>query len=67
MSWEPHGYNAGNCTKVAEAASITSYTYDTADRLANIALPDTTTIAYGHDANGRRVKQTLGAATTNYL
>ena len=32
-----------------------------------MTLPDTTVITYGYDTDGRRVKQTVGSAVTNYL
>ena len=50
-----------------DGSQKTTYTYDAADHLANVTLPDATSIAYGHDADGRRVKQTVGSLVTNYL
>ena len=57
----------GNFYQVINGSQITTYTYDAADRLAGVTLPDATSIAYSYDADGRRVKQTVGSATTNYL
>ena len=37
------------------------------DRLTNVTLPNATSIAYGYDADGHRVRQTVGVQVTNYL
>ena len=57
----------GNLHQVIDGSQTTTYSYDAADRLASLTLPDATAITYGYDADGRRIKQTVGSAITNYL
>ncbi len=45
---------------------LANYTYNAADQLSNATLPNATNITYGYDADGRRVKQTVGSTVTNY-
>ncbi|MFZ3080708.1 MAG: RHS repeat domain-containing protein [Bellilinea sp.] len=35
---------------------VTQYSYEAADRLSSVTLPDGTTVAYAYDAVGRRVR-----------
>jgi len=44
----------------------TYYTWDVMDRLIGASVPGGTA-SYLYDADGRRVKQTIGSAVTNYL
>lgn len=57
----------GNLTHITDGANATNYNYDAMDRLTGVTLPDATSIAYAYDADGRRVSQTGGTQTTNYL
>lgn len=48
-------------------AQVTRYSYDAQDRMTSARLPGGTTPSYRYDADGRRIKQTVGTAVTNYL
>lgn len=48
-------------------ADVTQYSYDTADRLTAVTLPDGTAVAYTYDAAGQRVRQSVAAQVTHYL
>jgi len=52
---------------VTDGSGATTYAYDAADRLTSATLPDGTSAGYGYDGDGRRVSQTVGGRTTNYL
>ena len=63
-----YGYDGrGNQTQITNGSQITNYTYDAANRLATVALPNSTSISYTYDADGHRVKQTAGSTVTKYL
>ncbi len=57
----------GNLARVTDGADVTQYSYDAADRLSGVTLPDGTAVAYTYDAAGRRVRQSVAAQVTNYL
>ena len=57
----------GNLTQVSEGADVTTYAWDARDRLMGVSLPAGSPIAYTYDADGRRVRQVVGGAETNYL
>ena len=52
---------------MTEGADVTLYSYDAADHLSGVTLPDRTTVAYTYDAAGRCVWQSVAAPVTNYL
>jgi YD repeat-containing protein len=54
----------GNLQHETNGSQVTTNTYDAADRLAGVTLPDATAIAYKYDADGRRIKQTVGSQVT---
>jgi len=64
----------GSLNKITNSTQITNYTlrqaqggaYNAADQLSNVVFPNNTNITYGYDADGRRVKQTVGSTVTNY-
>ena len=62
-----HYDGRGNLHDITNGSQVTTYTFDAADHLTNVALPDSTNIAYTYNTNGHRVKQTVGSAITNYL
>jgi hypothetical protein len=47
-------------------SNVTTYSYNAADQLTNVTATGLNA-SYGYDADGRRVKQTVGSAITNYL
>ncbi len=57
----------GNLTKAVTSSGTTSYGYNAANDLTSVTLPNTTTYSYGYDVAGRRVSQSVGGATTNYV
>jgi len=58
--------NRGNLIRTGAGASVTSYQWDAADRMTNVATPGGSA-SYSYDGDGRRVKQVAGGNTTNYL
>ena len=62
-----HYDGRGNLTQTTSGTSTTSFTVDAADRPVSATLPNGTTVAFAYDADGRRVKQTVGSTVTNYL
>ena len=48
-------------------AGVTTYAYDSENRLTKITYPDLTTSTFTYDGDGRRIKSAEGAAVTNYL
>jgi RHS repeat-associated protein len=57
----------GNLTQASTAADVTIHGWDALDRLSEITLPNGTALAYTYDADGRRVRQVVDGAETNYL
>ena len=69
-----YGYDAsGNMTmKTAKLAGtcigdVTTYSWDTFDRLTRIDFPDTTYAAYRYDALGRRIEKDVNGVITRYI
>jgi YD repeat-containing protein len=56
----------GNINKIINGSNITNYTCNSADQLTNVTATGVNA-SYVYDADGRRVKQTLGSVVTNYL
>ncbi|HLO29290.1 MAG TPA: hypothetical protein VK249_09155 [Anaerolineales bacterium] len=59
--------NLYRLTDEMRGTTNTHFHHDAADQLSNVVLPNNTNITYGYDADGRRVKQTVGSTVTNYL
>ncbi len=59
----------GNLTSKTDKASgdVTTYTWDSLDRLIQITFPDTTTATYAYDAFGRRIEKNVNGTVTRYL
>ena len=57
----------GNLVKAVSGAGTVEYTFSAADRLTEVSLPDGTKVTHMYDADGRRVQQSIGSQTTNYL
>ncbi len=59
----------GNLTSKTDKASgdVTTYTWDSLDRLIQITFPDTTTATYAYDAFGRRIEKNVNGVVTRYL
>ncbi|MFA7062387.1 MAG: hypothetical protein WC156_16395, partial [Pedobacter sp.] len=57
----------GNMYQKTEGATTTSLTYDTLNRLAQVAKTGISTQSYSYDDQGRRIKKTVGSTTTNFL
>jgi YD repeat-containing protein len=62
-----HYDGRGNLHDITNGSQVTTYAFDATDHLTNVALPDSTSIAYVYDADGHRIKQIVGSAITNYL
>jgi RHS repeat-associated protein len=67
-----YSYKRGNLIQIKNSISNTvtqSYQWDAADRLtsATVYTTSSTTANYSYDADGHRIKQTVGSAVTNYL
>ncbi len=67
--YREHGLEPGSTDQHqrGSGSSTTSYSYDAADRLTSVTLPNGTSASYAYDAAGRRVQQTVGSNVTNYL
>ena len=52
---------------MTRGSDTAQYIYDAADRLIGASMPDGVNISNVYDADGRRVRQTFGSQTTNYL
>ena len=61
-----HNGNLTSKTNTADATDITSYTWDTRNRLTNITAPGTIA-SFQYDPVGRRIQRTVNGTTTNYL
>ena len=58
----------GNLEQITQGTDITLFDYNGLERLESVTLPDTTTIDYTYDADGRRLSQTVNSTdTTTYL
>lgn len=57
----------GNLTTAVTSAGTAQYSYNAANDLTGVTLPNGTAYSYGYDAAGRRVSQSVGGATTNYV
>lgn len=58
----------GNLSQTTQGSQVTQFTFDGADRLAQVTLPNGTVAKFAYDHDGHRVNQTVVAgATTNYL
>ena len=57
----------GNLVQVTDGTNITHYSYDAANRLTGVTLPDGTAVTNVYDADGRQVRQTVAGQTTAYL
>lgn len=61
----------GNLTSTSSGngahATTATYSYDAADRLTGATFSSGFSASYAYDADGRRVKQTVGTSVTNYL
>ena len=66
-SYDGRGSLTGVTTSGSGASSTTTYSWDAADRLAGVTLPNGASYSYSYDAAGRRVSQTTAGMTTNYL
>ena len=65
--WQTEYDANGNVSRrIAPGNLITSYTYDAANQLKTVQLPDGQTIAYDYDANGNRQTMTDATGTTAY-
>ncbi len=72
--WNPnlHFYNytgsayIDNVSISSNKPRQTNYTYDSLNRLINVANPDNSTVAYTYDEQGNRLTKTDSAGTTNY-
>jgi large repetitive protein len=56
----------GNATQKKAGERITGYTYNSADRLESVQLPDGSTATYTYDPFGRRIKKDLSGEVTYY-
>jgi YD repeat-containing protein len=61
-----HYSGRGDLTTITDGSNVTTYTYDAADRLTGASAPGVST-TYTYNADGKRVKQTVGSAVTNYM
>ncbi len=60
--------NGNLVTKTDKATGdVTTYTWDSLDRLIQITFPDTTTATYAYDAFGRRIEKNVNGTVTRYL
>ena len=66
-TYDGRGNLSGTSSGNGAHATTASYSYDAADRLTGATLSSGFAATYGYDADGRRVKQTVGTAVTNSL
>ena len=52
---------------MTDSATVTQYTWDARDHLVAANVPGGQTASYVYDGDGRRVKQTIGGQSTNFL
>jgi len=57
----------GNTTQKKTGEEITGYTYNSADRLERVQLPDGSTATYTYDPFGRRIKKDVAGEVTYYV
>lgn len=57
----------GNTISRTNAQGATTYTYDGADRLVGVGLPDGSKVTYKYDPLGRRIEKNAAGVTTRYL
>lgn len=57
----------GNLSSVSGAIGVTSYAWDSQNRMVGVTQPNGTQIAYGYDADGRRVSATTGTTTRGFV
>jgi len=67
VKFQRNRISRGNLDQVTAGSQITDYTFDAADRMVGVTLPDASAIAYGYDADGRRVSQSIDGQVTDYL
>lgn len=58
---------AGNRRTVTTPEGVTTYTYDAADQLTKVVLPNGFTTSYDFDANGNRRARTTNGGVTEYV
>ena len=57
----------GNLTQVTDGSQQTQYQYDARNRMTSVQLPGGVGLAYGYDADGRRVSTSMAGVTTTAL
>ncbi len=59
----------GNLTSKTDKTTgdVTTYTWDSLDRLIQITFPDTSTATYAYDTFGRRIEKNVNGTVTRYL
>ncbi|MHB8683951.1 MAG: dockerin type I domain-containing protein, partial [Dehalococcoidia bacterium] len=58
----------GNHTRVTDTTGVTTYGYDSLDRLSSVTYPGPTTTTYGYDPNGNRTSTQVDAnPATSYV
>jgi RHS repeat-associated protein len=59
--------NNGNTLTKTAGSEVTSYTWDFENRLAQVSLPDGSTVSFEYDPFGRRIQKMSASGTINYL